>query len=215
MLFNDTPTFTCLVCGKVQPRDRIDRKWCPGCKAKGVAAYKAEQRAKTGTVSIGTPLICKSCGKEFTKVHKRQRHCEPCSVLSGKDMLPAYRERKRKTSREWMKERRQRDPKAGINERMTAGIKNSLRNGKQGRSWESLVGYTVEDLMRHLERQFVKGMTWENRGDWHIDHIVPLKCFHFETPEDPEFRAAWAITNLRPLWGPANLTKAGNRQHLL
>src|SRR4051812_6330009 len=91
MLFDHTfPTFVCLVCGGTFYRDRIDRKWCPGCKAKGLAAYKAEQRKKTGTVSIGTILTCKNCGKEYAKVHKRQRHCEVCSALSTADKLPAY-----------------------------------------------------------------------------------------------------------------------------
>jgi hypothetical protein len=44
---------------------------------------------------------------------------------------------------------------------------------KKGRKWEHLVGYTVEDLMAHLESLFVGGMNWENMGDWHIDHKVP------------------------------------------
>src|SRR3546814_3330220 len=50
----------------------------------------------------------------------------------------------------------------------------SLGDGKNGRSWEILVGYTVADLMAHLERQFLPGMSWDNRGEWHIDHIRPL-----------------------------------------
>ena len=94
-------------------------------------------------------------------------------------------------------------------------MKNSLRDGKKGRSWEALVGYTVEDLMRHLERQFSKGMTWGNRGEWHIDHIVPLKSFTFISPDEPEFKAAWALTNLRPLWGKENIRKNAKRLHLL
>ena len=98
---------------------------------------------------------------------------------------------------------------------MSANIKNSIREMKAGRSWESLVGYTVDDLMRHLERQFDKGMTWENRGEWHIDHIVPLSGFSYETAECAEFKAAWAITNLRPLWASENMRKNDRRTHLI
>src|SRR3546814_14803337 len=73
---------------------------------------------------------------------------------------------------------------------MSAGVKSSLGDGKNGRSWETLVGYTVADLMAHLERQFLPGMSWDNRGEWHIDHIRPLCSFEFTSPDDPQFREA-------------------------
>jgi hypothetical protein len=99
---------------------------------------------------------------------------------------------------------------------MRWGIRHSLVNGgKAGRPWESLVGYTAETLMRHLERQFLKGMTWENRGEWEIDHITPLALFNFTTAEDPEFKAAWALSNLRPLWKADNYEKRAKRLYLL
>lgn len=91
----------------------------------------------------------------------------------------------------------------------------SLRTGKSGWSWEKLVGYTREDLIRHLERQFLPGMTWENYGEWHVDHILPIASFNFESVEDSDFKACWAITNLRPFWGIANMSKGRRRLHLL
>lgn len=92
---------------------------------------------------------------------------------------------------------------------MTANVNNSLREGKGGRSWERLLGFTLADLMAHLEAQFLPGMTWDNRGEWHIDHIRPLCSFSFQTPDDPQFREAWALTNLQPLWAADNLRKGG------
>jgi 5-methylcytosine-specific restriction endonuclease McrA len=50
-------------------------------------------------------------------------------------------------------------------------------------------------------------MTWENFGDWHVDHRVPLASFNYASADDPEFRAAWALTNLQPLWKRENLRK--------
>lgn len=52
-------------------------------------------------------------------------------------------------------------------------------------------------------------------GEWHIDHIIPLSSFSFEDAEDPDFKAAWQITNLRPLWKTENLSKHAKRLHLL
>jgi hypothetical protein len=98
---------------------------------------------------------------------------------------------------------------------MSAGTRNSLKDGKNGRSWEALVGYTATDLMRHIERQFLPGMSWDNMSAIHIDHIVPLSSFNFSTPDDPDFKAAWALSNLRPLFADENLRKHAKRTHLL
>lgn len=85
-----------------------------------------------------------------------------------------------------------------------------------GRTFE-LLGYTYEQLRAHLERQFLPGMTWENYGrhGWHLDHIVPVVAFTYETADDPEFKACWALSNLRPLWAKDNLEKRAKRLTLL
>jgi hypothetical protein len=107
------------------------------------------------------------------------------------------------------------DPAFAINKRMSAGLLHSLNTAKGGRKWEALVGYTLADLMTHLEAQFLPGMSWDNRGGWHVDHIRPLCSFEFQTPDDPQFREAWALTNLRPLWAKDNLKKSGRRDLLI
>lgn len=97
-----------------------------------------------------------------------------------------------------------------------AAIYHALKGtGKGGKSWQQLVGYKTPDLARHLERQFLPGMTWDNYGEWHVDHIVPVASFNFSSPDDPDFRACWALTNLRPLWSGDNIRKSDNRLHLL
>ena len=102
-----------------------------------------------------------------------------------------------------------------LNRLISVRMAYSLRGGKRGRPWETLVGYTTEDLHRHLERQFTRSMSWNNMGQWHIDHIIPLSSFKFSNAEDPEFRAAWALTNLRPLWGDDNIKKSNKRLLLI
>lgn len=111
--------------------------------------------------------------------------------------------------------RRATDPHFRLDQGMKRSIGAALRGAKSGRSWETLVGYTLEDLHRHLERQFRHGMSWANYGRWHIDHIVPRAAFRYVTAEDPEFLACWALTNLRPLWKAANLKKRDSREFLL
>jgi hypothetical protein len=61
--------------------------------------------------------------------------------------------------------------------------------------------------MNHLEKQFTKGMTWDNYGEWHVDHIRPMSSFNFTSVDDPEFKECWALCNLQPLWELDNLSK--------
>lgn len=88
---------------------------------------------------------------------------------------------------------------------------------KRGRRTFSLLGYSVDELRIHLERQFLPGMTWENYGreGWHIDHIVPLASFSYTSPDEAGFKAAWALTNLQPLWATDNLKKGAKLVSLL
>lgn len=81
------------------------------------------------------------------------------------------------------------------------------RNINKTNSTFQLLGYTIEELMQHLEKQFVDGMTWDNYGQWHVDHIRPMSSFNFTSPDDPEFKECWALSNLQPLWWPDNLSK--------
>lgn len=88
------------------------------------------------------------------------------------------------------------------------------RDGESGVVLRTL-GYTVAQLRRHLERQFTDGMTWARftAGDIHIDHRRPLASFDLADPN--EWRHAWALSNLQPLWAPDNLAKGARLTLLL
>jgi hypothetical protein len=101
-------------------------------------------------------------------------------------------------------------PIGKLNSNISRAVRSSLRNNsKSGRRWEFLVGYTVDELRNHLSRLFQPGMTWENYGNhgWHIDHIIPVSRFNFETPEDLDFKRCWGLNNLQPLWAKENRMK--------
>jgi len=101
-------------------------------------------------------------------------------------------------------------PKGKISDRISKGIWASLKNGsKAGRHWETLVDFTINQLRKHLERQFDSAMTWGNYGSyWHIDHKIPIAVFNFETPEDIDFKRCWALKNLQPLEAIENIKKS-------
>jgi hypothetical protein len=101
-------------------------------------------------------------------------------------------------------------PKGRLNHSIKAGIRKSLQGTKNRRHWETLVGYTIEQLKKHLERRFREGMLWENYGTngWHIDHIIPKSAFNYETPDDIDFKKCWALSNLQPMWARENIKKS-------
>ena len=68
-------------------------------------------------------------------------------------------------------------------------IANSRQNislaikAKQTWRFSNLLGCTVDDLRWHLERQFSKGMSWDNYGDdWRVEHIVSCNSFPVDDP---------------------------------
>lgn len=98
-------------------------------------------------------------------------------------------------------------PKGRLSSNISRGVYRALKSGKQGKSTFSLMDYSLGELMAHLERQFLPGMTWENYGDWHVDHKVPLAAHNFETPKDLDFKRAWSLENLQPMWAKDNHSK--------
>ena len=98
-----------------------------------------------------------------------------------------------------------------LSHNISTSIRESLKSKKHrknGRHWEKLVGYTIYELKKHLEKLFQPGMTWENYGkEWHIDHITPISFFIFTSTNDVEFKYCWSLYNLQPLWAEENIEK--------
>ena len=69
----------------------------------------------------------------------------------------------------------------------------------------NLVGCFIPDLMKYLEQQFTEGMSWDNYGKWHIDHIRP--CASFNLLNEDEQKACFHYSNLQPLWAIDNIKK--------
>lgn len=130
------------------------------------------------------------------------------------------------TTAEIYKHRYHNDPEFNLKERLRAHHRRMNRRGYRvgdmfrtaiktnGRTptAEAFTGYSVGQLKKHLEKQFTKGMNWQRfmSGEIHIDHIIPLSSFD-RTNED-EVRAAWQLSNLRPLWAEDNRRKAAKHE---
>ena len=96
------------------------------------------------------------------------------------------------------------------NRRIAKSLRGRLRNlvdyGMRLHPLRSLVGCSLDDLRVHIEKQFSEGMTWKNKGKWHIDHIRPCASFDLTDPEQQ--KQCFHFSNLQPLWARDNLRKA-------
>ena len=182
--------------------------------------WKRPNRLNRSYRSKGLRTYCKSCVVQGT-LEYRKSHPEVLAahLACSKAWRLAHLERHAAGGKQWRKKhpeklreyaRKHRSTVAGkLNTSMNNGLYKSLRGNKAGRRWETLVGYTLQELKAHLESLFEQGMTWELfwRGDIHIDHIFPLARLIFNHAEDPTFKYAWSLGNLQPLWREDNQAK--------
>ena len=146
--------------------------------------------------------------KEYRKDPKNQQRHKDYLKEYYKD--PDNIRQAQKARREYW-ERHKDDPHFKLNHNIATSMRLSLKNisGCSFSRWEDLVGYTVDDLKKHLEKQFTDGMSWSNYTlyGWHIDHRVPKSIFNYTKPEHLDFKRCWSLDNLQPMWATENLSK--------
>jgi hypothetical protein len=108
----------------------------------------------------------------------------------------------------YCKERRKTDPIFKLKSCLRVRIRKFIiSKNKKSLSTINIIGIDYNGVKKHIERQFKKGMTWENHGTgtgkWHIDHIIPLSTAKTEE----EVVRLCHYTNLQPLWEEENLKK--------
>lgn len=109
--------------------------------------------------------------------------------------------------RKWQKEQLVNNIQFKLARRLRSRIRAALKNNKKQGSAVKDLGCSLKYLKIYLEKKFKPGMTWDNHGDWHIDHIRPLAKFDLSNRK--EFLEAIHYTNLQPLWAEENMSKGG------
>ena len=107
------------------------------------------------------------------------------------------------------RERRNNEPGYAIKVRLRSRMRSAVRAAGLDKKYASsteLLGIDTKGLAEWLESQFVDGMTWENRSEWHIDHRIPCKAFDLTDPQQQ--RICFWYRNLQPLWSSDNLSKS-------
>lgn len=103
--------------------------------------------------------------------------------------------------------RRNVDPNFHMTSKLRCRLYLAVRNAGTRKSAPTaeLLGCSVEEFCRYIESKFTAGMSWENRSEWHLDHIKPCSKFDLTKPEQQ--RECFNFTNIQPLWKLDNLRK--------
>lgn len=168
--------------------------------------------------SSGITSWCKQCHNDFKKSKNYKpetsgvKICTDCklekSILlyfaikrnkDGRDIRCKACENKRKLK--ILKN----NPHIRITENLRRRTRAVLNGISKSKPMLNLIGCSKEELVIHLESMFTDGMSWENYGDWQIDHIKPCSLFNLNDKSEQE--KCFHYTNLQPLWATDNKKK--------
>lgn len=193
-------------------------KQCTKCKeTKPLTEFNKNKKTKDGL-----QFRCKLCRNEYYRKYNlenkqkikqiQQKWREENKEWVKSNNKKYYKENKEKIKesykdykKKYLRKKRIEDPmfklKENVRTRTYQAIKGKYKKNK--RTIEYL-GCNFLFYKDHMQKQFKKGMTWENYGEWHIDHIIPLASANTEE----ELIKLFHYTNTQPLWAEENIKKS-------
>src|ERR1035437_935618 len=153
---------------------------------------------------------CKKCRVQCTRQYRQSHKAEMREYTNAYLQLPEDGERRRLSKQRWDRKHRL-DPYHRLSNNIRTNMYHALQGKKGFCKWESLVGYTLQDLITHIQHKLTPDMTWDNYGStWQIDHITPKSWFKYTTAQEDAFKQCWSLSNLQPKLKAENISK-GNR----
>ena len=94
---------------------------------------------------------------------------------------------------------------------LRSSINNYLKNRgiKKNKKTEEILGCSLEEFKQYIENKFQEGMSWNNKGKWHLDHIIPMAS----ATNEQEAINLCHYSNFQPLWAIDNLKKGAKYEN--
>lgn len=220
------PSSNCAVCAKINASKKVSEMTDEQVEKKRKSARKSSAKRREKTRVYQKEYREKNKEKEAERLKKWYEE----NKEKIKEKRAKYREKNKYSARQRYKEYYQKNKQSIFNRRseyqnkyrkekysydvswrmsfkiraMLARVLQQTKEPKHAKS-ELMIGYTRNQLLEHLESQFKEGMTWDNYGKWHIDHIKPISAFIKEGEKNPA--VINSLENLRPLWAEDNFKK--------
>jgi hypothetical protein len=197
--------------------DNVEMKYCPTCDSWEQLTDFNKQSSSWDNLA----RMCRKCSCEY-KNNKRQndeKYKENDKLYKikynesgrrkevSKIRYQTKREEIIKRCVEYNKFRYNNDPYYKVVISIRTRISRLLRQkgADKYNNFYKYLGCSKDDFIKYFEAKFKEGMTWENHGEWHIDHIKP--CASFNLLNEEEQNKCFHYTNLQPLWASENLSK--------
>jgi hypothetical protein len=150
--------------------------------------------------------------KEYQKLYRQK----------NKERSKEYHIKYRADNREFLNKKHSKrinsDPLKKLIRNMRSGLSRCLSGKTKGKLTH--LEYSAQELRTHIESLFQPGMSWSNYGrwGWHVDHKIPLQFKELgkyywsqealKSPSSTEFKRAWSLSNLKPMWARDNIAKS-------
>ncbi len=147
--------------------------------------------------------------KEYYKANKeRKKQYYQANKEHLKERSKQWKEANKEHYNQYRKQKRITDTLFKINSNLRSRTSKAFRakGYKKSSKTQKMLGVDWEVCKAHIERQFTKGMNWDNYGEWHIDHIIPLAS----AKNEKQLIKLCYYRNLQPLWAEDNLNKRDN-----
>ena len=220
----------CNRCDKILPKDEfrdyklsgkiVKRSKCKTCERERAAEYRKTPEGEKKRKEYRKKWYKEN--KEYSKQRSAEYWKENSERLINQNrkwkkenpekvekQWKKYRVENNESIRAWKRnyerERRVNDPIFATAGRIRGRLLKAFKNKgfKKGYKTEEMLGCSFDELLVHLQDQFKDGMNWENKGEWDIDHIIPLNS----ADSISELYALAHYKNLQPLWNSDNIKK--------
>jgi hypothetical protein len=199
-------------------------KFCPKCNT----IKPKEHFYKSKNRYDGLKIYCIECQKKsYKKYYLENRNSiiirtnkySKSDPIKTRERIRKYRartkEKWKKWNREYMSKKKKLDISFKIRCILSSRITNALKGKGKSQSTKRLLGCSLEEFKKYIESKFEDNMTWNNYGEWELDHIRPCASFDLINPEEQS--KCFHFTNIQPLWETTDISirngsnKIGNK----
>jgi hypothetical protein len=186
-------------------------KKCSKCKIeKDLTEFSKDRTRKDGL-----RCQCKSCVKEYYKEYNKEnkeyeKERWKKYYKENKEKIKKYREANKekinKYHKKYIRKRKQTEPLFRMKHNLKSRTYKAFKNKGYSKTskTQEMLGVDWEVVKQHIEEQFTEGMNWDNQGEWHIDHIIPLASANNKA----DLKKLCHYSNLQPLWAEDNISKS-------
>ena len=142
--------------------------------------------------------------KEKLKKYRQQYYLN--NLEKNKEKMKQWRLDNREKINSYYRNKTKTDPIFRFIKNQRIRMWSALKGKRKFKSTIKLLGCSIEECWNHLEQQFKPGMTRDNYGLWHVDHIIPCASFD-DLSDTKQQKKCFHYTNLQPLWAIDNMKK--------